>query len=174
MGRWPWKVGAVGVIALAAIHGTLIRANMENDLTSRARAVLDQADAEGVTVEFVGRDGTLRGDPPAGVSEDALAMRVRAVTGARVVSFAGANTASGTGTSASSNTLPTITAGVEGDRVTLRGTVPGPQAAQELGSAIVTAASGVIAASGGQLADGLTPATAAPPGQPPASTGSNP
>ncbi len=152
-GALPWVLGAVGLLGLGLVHDVPIRHSIESNLEDRSRASLDTAGAQGVSVDFTGRDGVLTGTLPAGTTADDLVTRIEALDGVRVVqadlgadqAAGGTGEASATGEpsaaasatseptdaasasvspAATAGQFPSVTAEATGGTVTLTGSVP--------------------------------------------------
>lgn len=115
-GALPWVIGGLGLLGLGLGHDIPVRHSIEDNLTSRAQAVIADAGATGAEISFTGRDGTLKGSLPAGVDAQALVSEIEALDGVRVVKadFGGAAAgAAGTATpspAASVEASPSVSA----------------------------------------------------------------
>lgn len=148
-GALPWVIGAVGLLGLGIAYDVPVRHAIEDTLQSRSREALDAAGAQGVVVDFTGRDAVLTGSLPAGMTEEDLITRLEDLDGVRVVraDFG----ADGTEGQASGSATPTgqaspstdASAGAGGPSVSAAATSGSPP------SVTVAAAGGEVTLSGG-------------------------
>lgn len=114
--RSPGRPGAaiaagVAGLALAAVvqyGGFATLGRVQDDLTARATAALQQAGYTGLTVTASGRDLTISG-PADPAAVPTILDLVRAQDGVRVATFAGAGDALGTGPTATGSSVPAST-----------------------------------------------------------------
>jgi len=106
-------VGVVGLLGIGLAQGIPNRHSIEDNLTRRSSAALEQAGISGAEVRFTGRDGTLVVTSAADV--DRARDVVAALDGVRVVSVQGPK---------APKRKPTVTISVEGGLVEVTGVVP--------------------------------------------------
>jgi outer membrane protein OmpA-like peptidoglycan-associated protein len=145
--RWyGWVPAVIGLPALFAVGMLPVRDSIQDELTSKARTVLDDADLGEVDVEFVGRDATISGPLDPGDPDIARAHDlVRNGTGVRHVTddFAAgsaplSDTTDPTVLDAASTPDPnTLRLSQDGDVLTLSGTAFDEATAAALRQSIV-------------------------------------
>lgn len=116
MNKRTWAgiaIGAVGLLAIGLAQSIPNRHSMEDNLTRRSTAALEQAGITGTQVKFVGRDGTLEVTSAADVER--ARQVVAGLEGVRVVSVHGPQTP---------KRQPTVTVTVDSGRVAVTGAVP--------------------------------------------------
>jgi outer membrane protein OmpA-like peptidoglycan-associated protein len=122
--RPAWVAAVVALVGLGAIgvaQGFPNREAIEENLTQRSSAALEQAGVSGVQVSFVGRDGTLL--VPTQAEVDRAQKIVAAVEGVRVVEAHAV---------ASPSRTPSVTIRVDSALVTMEGSVPSAAAKNAL------------------------------------------
>jgi len=106
-GGWlPVAAGAAGLAVLGLVNGLPMRDSVEKDLTARSQQALATLGGSGLTVDFTGRDGVIKGTLPDGVSKDQVLQAVADVNGVRVVTFIPSEAANGASSSPSPTALP--------------------------------------------------------------------
>jgi len=106
-GGWlPVAAGAAGLAVLGLVNGLPMRDSVEKDLTARSQQALATLGGSGLTVDFTGRDGVIKGTLPDGVSKDQVLQAVADVNGVRVVTFIPSEAANGASPSPSPTALP--------------------------------------------------------------------
>ncbi|GIH08051.1 hypothetical protein Rhe02_61180 [Rhizocola hellebori] len=116
--RPAWVAAVVAIAGLSAIgvaQGFPNRDAIEDNLTQRSSAALEQAGVSGVQVSFVGRDGTLL--VPTQAEVDRARTIVAAVEGVRVVEARAVQ-------APKPARSPAVTIKVDSARVTIEGSVP--------------------------------------------------
>jgi outer membrane protein OmpA-like peptidoglycan-associated protein len=112
--RWAGvAIGVVGLLGIGLAQGMPNRRSIEDNLTRRSSAALEQAGISGAQVRFTGRDGSLV--VPSAADVDRAREIVAAVAGVRVVSVQGPQAA---------KRKPTVTIAVDGGRIEVAGVVP--------------------------------------------------
>jgi BON domain len=140
-GGWlPVALGAVGLAALALVHGTTMRQSIEGNLHDRTVDALKQVGLSCLDVSFTGRDATISGTLPAGVDATKVISAAEGVDGVRMATFT--TTPGGGGTSPASpsvlpaaGALPKVTAKAADGKVVLTGTVPSKATSDALAAA---------------------------------------
>jgi len=124
--RPAWVAAVVALAGLSAIglaQGFPNREAIEDNLTQRSSAALEQAGVSGVQVSFAGRDGSLLVPTQADVNR--AREIVLKVEGVRVVEARAVD-------AAKPSRAPNVTVRVESSRVTLEGSVPNEAAKNAL------------------------------------------